>query len=306
MKKQIHNRRDFIRLGIAGAAAGLAVPYLSLGKEFLTAGCAPTTPDIIGPYYLANAPSNIQLSSPTEPGTLMVISGTVRSENCPVAIPNALIEVWHATDAGTYYANVNPFTLRGSLYSATNGEYSFNSIQPGWYLNGAQYRPKHVHYKVSAPGYSTLITQLYFVGDPYIPTDPWASQPAAALRIIPLVNNNGTLEGQFDIWLDEASTGMNTPYSTKGVLMQNQPNPFSANTNIYFNVFNYSDVQLFITDVQGKTVKNLINQKFVPGRYQAFWDGTTNDGNGVSSGIFLANLMIDNERMKEIKMILQK
>ncbi|HKR07333.1 MAG TPA: hypothetical protein VJY62_22050, partial [Bacteroidia bacterium] len=64
--------------------------------------------------------------------------------------------------------------------------------------------------------------------------------------------------------------------------------------------------QLFITDVQGKTVKNLIDQKFVPGRYQAFWDGTTNNGSRVSSGIFLANLMIDNERMKEIKMILQK
>ena len=208
----------------------------------------------------------------------MIISGTVRSENCPTAVPNALIEVWHATDAGAYYANVNPFTLRGSLYSATNGEYSFNSIQPGWYLNGAQYRPKHIHYKVSAPGYTTLITQLYFTGDPYIPIDPWASQPSAALRIIPLVNNNGTLEGQFDIWLDDVSTGINTPYSAKGVLMQNQPNPFSANTNIYFNVFNYSDVQLFITDIEGRTVKNLINQKFVPGRYQAFWDGTTNDG----------------------------
>ncbi|HKR04139.1 MAG TPA: hypothetical protein VJY62_05825, partial [Bacteroidia bacterium] len=232
MKKQIQNRRDFIRLGIAGAAAGLAVPYLSLGKEFLTATCVPTTPDIIGPYYLANAPSNIQLSSSTEPGTPMVISGTVRSENCPTAVPNALIEVWHATDSGIYYTNVNPFTLRGSLYSGTNGEYSFNSVQPGWYLNGAQYRPKHIHYKVSAPGYTTLITQLYFVGDPYIPIDPWASQPSAALRIIPLVNNNGTLEGQFDILLDDISTGVNTPYSDKGVLMQNQPNPFSANTNI--------------------------------------------------------------------------
>jgi len=79
MKKQIQNRRDFIRLGIAGAAAGLAVPYLSLGKEFLTATCVPTTPDIIGPYYLANAPSNIQLSSPTEPGTPIVISDSFLS-----------------------------------------------------------------------------------------------------------------------------------------------------------------------------------------------------------------------------------
>ena len=65
-------------------------------------------------------------------------------------------------------------------------------------------------------------------------------------------NNSGTLEGQFDIWLVEDTAGINTPYSDKGVLMQNQPNPFSANTNIYFNVFNYSDVQLFITDSREK------------------------------------------------------
>jgi len=306
MKKQIQNRRDFVRLGIIGAAAGWASPYLSLGKIINPAGCTPTTPDILGPFYLANAPSNIQLSSPTEPGTPIIISGIVRSEDCPVAIPNALVEVWHATDAGSYYTNVNPYTLRGRLYTGTGGDYSFNSIQPGWYLNGAQYRPRHIHYRVSAPGYTTLVTQLYFAGDPYIPSDPWASQPAAALRIIPLVNNGGTLEGQFDIWLDDVSTGINSPYNEKGVLMQNHPNPFADSTNIYFNVFNYSDVQLFITDMQGKTVKNLINQKFRPGRYQAFWDGTSQNGEKFSSGIFIANLIIDNERMREVKLVLQK
>ena len=306
MEKQKQNRRDFIRLGMIGATAGIAAPYVLMGKNFYPAGCAPTTPDIIGPYYLANAPSSVQLSSPLEPGQLMMIAGTVRSENCPFPIPNALIEVWHATDAGSYYANVNPFTLRGNFYSATNGEYSFNSIQPGWYLNGAQYRPRHVHFKISAPGYTTLITQLYFTGDPYIPTDPWASLPSAALRIIPLVNNSGTLEGQFDIWLDEISSGLNTPFSDKGILMQNNPNPFSSTTNIYFNVFNYSDVQLFVTDIQGKTVKQLVNQKFVPGRYQAFWEGNSQTGQPLPNGIYIANLIIDNVRMQEVKMILQK
>ncbi|MBK5284201.1 MAG: hypothetical protein JJE25_02270 [Bacteroidia bacterium] len=306
MKKEIQNRRDFIRIGMIGAAAGLAAPYMLMGEKLFAPGCAPTTPDILGPYYLANAPSSIQLSSASEPGQPILISGTVRSENCPVAIPNAMVEVWHATDVGAYYTNVNPFTLRGTLYTGTNGDYNFNSILPGWYLNGSQYRPRHIHYKVSAPGYATLITQLYFTGDPYIAADPWASQPAAALRIIPLVNNNGTLEGQFDIWLDDTSIGINTPYSDNGVLMQNNPNPFSANTNIYFNVFNYSDVQLFITDLQGKTVKKLVNQKFVPGRYQAYWEGNTQTGQQLPNGIYIANLVIDNERMKEIKMIIHK
>jgi hypothetical protein len=130
--------------------------------------------------------------------------------------------------------------------------------------------------------------------------------PDAALRIIPLTNNNGTLEGTFDIWLDDINAGVKTPYSDKGVLMQNHPNPFSESTNIYFNVFNYSDVRLWITDSQGRTIKELVNQKFVPGRYQSFWDGTTSNGSHVSDGIFFANLVIDGEEMKAVKLLLQK
>lgn len=305
MKAQNHDRRHFIRLSMLGVASGILAPYLSTGKRFLIP-CPPTTPDIIGPFYLANAPASMQMSGPNEPGTPLFITGTVRSENCPAAIPNALVEVWHATDAGAYYTNVNPFTLRGSLYTATDGSYSFNSIQPGWYLNGAQYRPKHLHYKVSAPGYSTLITQVYFTGDQYIANDPWASLPTAAQRIIPLVNNNGTLEGQFDIWLDDLTTGTISPFNEKGVLMQNYPNPFSAITNIYFNVFNYSAVTLCITDVTGRTVKELIKQQFVPGRYQAFWDGTGHDGASMSNGIYLAQLQVDDEPITGGKMILQR
>lgn len=33
------------------------------------------------------------------------------------------------------------------------------------------WRPSHVHYLVRHPGYRPLVTQLYFRGDPYYPTD---------------------------------------------------------------------------------------------------------------------------------------
>ena len=44
---------------------------------------------------------------------------------------------------------------------------------PGRYLNGAQYRPAHVHVKVSAAGHVPLTTQLYFPDDPYNAIDPF-------------------------------------------------------------------------------------------------------------------------------------
>jgi protocatechuate 3,4-dioxygenase beta subunit len=286
-----------------GASAGMLSPLFAF-KPLQPFVCPPTTPDIIGPFYLANAPTSAQLSSASEPGTPLFISGTVQSENCPTAIPNALVEVWHATDGGAYYSNVNAFSLRGRIYTGTNGEYSFTTILPGWYLNGAQFRPRHVHFQVSAPGYTSLVTQLYFTGDPYIAADPWASQPAAAARIIPLVNNGGTMEGTFDIMLNDPTLGVKSPYSEKGVLMNNHPNPFSESTNLYFNVFNYSSVQLSVYDSRGIKVKNLVEQKFIPGRYQAFWDGTNSNGSRLPAGIYITRLNVDGERVGEMRMIL--
>ena len=44
---------------------------------------------------------------------------------------------------------------------------------PGRYLNGARYRPAHIHVKVRAPGFPVLTTQLYFPGDPHDEGDPF-------------------------------------------------------------------------------------------------------------------------------------
>jgi catechol 1,2-dioxygenase len=33
------------------------------------------------------------------------------------------------------------------------------------------YRPAHVHFKVSAPGHQTLVTELFSAGDPYLDSD---------------------------------------------------------------------------------------------------------------------------------------
>ncbi|MFT4980035.1 MAG: protocatechuate 3,4-dioxygenase beta subunit, partial [Myxococcota bacterium] len=44
------------------------------------------------------------------------------------------------------------------------------------YLNGAHYRPRHIHVKVTDPdGIERLTTQLYFEGDPHLSCDAFAS-----------------------------------------------------------------------------------------------------------------------------------
>ena len=106
------------------------------------------------------------------PGTPLTVYGRVCDSSCrPIA--NALLDVWQADDSGGYDNDgvddpaPTVFSLRGRLNADAAGDYRFRTIKPGNYLNGANYRPAHIHIKVSAPGFQTLTTQLYFEGDPY-------------------------------------------------------------------------------------------------------------------------------------------
>ena len=65
--------------------------------------------------------------------------------------------------------------------------FEFHTIQPGHYLS----RPKHFHIKFTTVDGHTLITQIYFSGDPFIETDPWASE--AGNRVIPLIETESGL-----------------------------------------------------------------------------------------------------------------
>lgn len=162
--------------------------------------CIPTTADILGPYYRAGAPVRSDLQVAGDPGVSLLFRGVVMDELCnPIA--GATVDVWQANDAGAYDGSSAAYNYRGVQQTGSSGNYEFLSIIPGRYLNGAQYRPSHIHFRVTAPGFTELITQLYFEGDPYIPIDPWASDPDASLRIVPVVNTGGTDTAVFDITL---------------------------------------------------------------------------------------------------------
>ena len=196
------------------------------------------------------------------------------------------------------------FLLRGTMYSDANGLYAFETIVPGPYLNGNQYRPKHIHYKVTKPGFPDLITQLYFEGDPYIPADPWASQPDALLRIIPL-NTIGPnqLEGQFDIVLDGFVSIKPNRFGTDGDLMPIHPNPMTERCSVHFNVFRTAQVGVHITDLNGRALITLIDEPMAQGRYTTQWDGRDASGSQVAPGMYLCVLHIDGKPIKAQRIV---
>ncbi len=132
--------------------------------------CVATEDNIEGPYYLAGAPVRSDLWTAGMAGTRLELQGSVMSTRC-VAVAGATIEVWQADARGQY--DESGYALRGAIRTDTSGRYMLRTILPGRYLNGARYRPAHIHIKITARGHRSLTTQLYFANDPYNAGDAW-------------------------------------------------------------------------------------------------------------------------------------
>ncbi len=165
--------------GTLADAAADAAP----DTTFPTPGCMETATNIEGPYYRASAPFRTDLRAGVSKGVLLTLRGRVYGVGCAVPLTDALVDVWQA-DADGHYDNdgtlmVPPsdFRLRGRAKVDAKGYYEVKTIIPGHYLNGAQYRPAHIHVKVSSAGHRLLTTQLYFEGDPYNGIDPFIKKP---------------------------------------------------------------------------------------------------------------------------------
>jgi len=108
--------------------------------------CTPTEPDMLGPFYKPGAPVRSSV------GKGYVLSGVVKSSAGCAPIKGAQIEFWLAGPDGKYSDD-----HRATILSDEKGSYWFESNVPGPYFG----RPPHIHVKVSAKGFNTLITQHY-------------------------------------------------------------------------------------------------------------------------------------------------
>lgn len=310
-------RRQFLK---NSSLAALSVAVLAKGGSAMSKGredviqepdCNPTTLDYYGqgPFYTSGPPmmENNQLASETEEGTRLIISGRVLNLACDQYLPNTLIDVWHADDAGAY--DNDGYNLRGKTYSNEQGFYLFETIVPGKYLNGATYRPSHIHFKITAPGFPELTTQLYFEGDTSIPGDAAASittgQYDASERIIPLTENSeGVMEGTWDIMVngDGLDVGLNDLHLNKGVIYGISPNPFHSSIEIKYGVFNESRVGLSVYDVDGRQVASLEDQVLSAEKYTAVWQPDAY----VAAGHYFIALKINDLQVNYMKVIYQK
>jgi catechol 1,2-dioxygenase len=149
-----------------------------------------TAAALLGPFWRANAPrceSGENIARGDTSGIPLMVHGRVTDvDGNP--LPNVDIDVWQADPVG-YYENQDTnqpdMNLRGLFRTDAEGRYHLRTVRPAGYpvptdgpcgdlLRAQQrhpYRPAHIHFMVSAPGYRTLVTQVFADDAEHLNTD---------------------------------------------------------------------------------------------------------------------------------------
>ena len=148
-----------------------------------------TESTVLGPFYRSGAPelpagANM---SPGDDGEPLILSGRVLDmQGKPVA--NALIDAFQAGSTGFYDSQVpemDELKWRGIYRTDHEGRYLIRTVRPLYYqvpsdgpvglilrsTNRHSWRPAHVHFVISAPGFHKLTTHLFDSVDPYLASD---------------------------------------------------------------------------------------------------------------------------------------
>jgi hydroxyquinol 1,2-dioxygenase len=199
-------RQEFILLS---DTLGLSMLTVAMNNH-KPAGCTEAT--VFGPFHVEGAPhyghgADVANGATGEP---CVVRGRVlglRGE--PVA--GAVVEVWQADAEGNYdvqYPDLDRHQARGVLSAGADGRFDFRTIVAEAYpipVDGPvgdmlqatkrhPWRPAHLHFMITAPGYEKLVTHVFRNGDRYLDSDAvfgvrqslvadWVRQPDGVYRL---------------------------------------------------------------------------------------------------------------------------
>jgi len=183
---------------------------------------AATASDVMGPMYTVEPPFRTKIYEEYEgmspDDDVLFVRGRVTS-TAGEPLPGAVVDVWQTGPAGGYdvWDERQPEgNFRGRIKAEDDGSYEFETMLPkpytvptsgpvGRYLEAVgqhPWRPAHIHFKVTAPGHRTLVTQVFFPDDPYLDNDTIGAVKPALVR--PVEKEDDHLTCDFDITLAPA------------------------------------------------------------------------------------------------------
>jgi protocatechuate 3,4-dioxygenase beta subunit len=178
-----------------------------------------TASDVEGPMYTVEPPFREKIYEEYEgmspDDDVLFVRGRVTSTTGE-PLPGAVIDVWQTGPSGGYdvWDERQPEgNFRGRIKVEDDGRYEFETMLPkpytvptegpvGRYLEAIgqhPWRPAHIHFKVTAPGHRTLVTQVFFPDDPYLENDTIGAVKPALVR--PVEKEDDHLRCDFDITL---------------------------------------------------------------------------------------------------------
>lgn len=176
-------RQEFILLS---DVLGLSMLTVAMNNQ-KPSGCTEAT--VFGPFHVEGAPEyelGADVANGAQ-GTPCQVRGTVRGlDGEPV--PGARLDVWQSDDEGLYdvqHEGLEQAQARGILTADGQGRFHFRSIVAvpyaiphdgpvGEMLQATKrhpWRPAHLHFMVTAPGYETLITHVFRSDSDYLDSD---------------------------------------------------------------------------------------------------------------------------------------
>ena len=114
-----------------------------------------------------------------------------------------------------------------------------------------------------------------------------------------------SLNGPFNLTIGTTVGTDDTFIPDVFALYQNYPNPFNPVTTITYDIPEASDVRLVVYNLVGQPVSVLVNGFQNPSRYTLAWNGLSDAGLPVSSGIYVYRLETDSY-VKTMKMMYLK
>ncbi|MFL6054563.1 MAG: dioxygenase [Actinoallomurus sp.] len=170
------HRQEFVLLS---DVLGISMQTVAVNNEVYENATEAT---VFGPFFVKDAPliENGGDMSGGAPGEPAWIEGTIKGVDGK-PIPGARIEVWEADAEGLYDVQHDDRRVygRAHLYADEKGEFRFWGLLPTPYpiaydgpvgdllkaTGRSPYRPSHLHFMVTAPGYRTLVTHIFVRGD---------------------------------------------------------------------------------------------------------------------------------------------
>lgn len=160
-KKILAIRFVYVLLVLIGIGVLLYIFSLTFSSSYQKEGhitCVSTFVDGGGPYYKSNAPFRKKITPDQNDGEKLIVKGKVLKNDCKTSVEGAVIDIWQASEEGSYEDEY----YRGKVRSDKDGNYSFETIMPKGYGEGTAYRPPHIHFKIFINNSEIITSQMFF------------------------------------------------------------------------------------------------------------------------------------------------